>query len=149
MTVVAPEWAADLFGIPFKDRGRTYEAADCWGVLRLGLAKPRFGVHLPELAEGYAGTEAPDGPQIATMIRAQLDRGIWHPIAKGAEGEGDGILIRMHGFAMHVGMVLVPSLGVHTMTTTGSVLLRYREFLHRDTVLGFYRHQDLMDRAHA
>lgn len=143
--IVAPDWAAPFVGVPFEDRGRSLDAADCWGVFRLVLLR-RFGVALPDIPEGYAGTEAADAPQIAALVRDELGRGVWHPVAAGAERPGDGILIRMHGQPMHVGVVLVPGLGLHTLTTTGSVLLRYREMMYRNTVLGFYRHAELMDR---
>lgn len=148
MTVVAPEWAADLIGIPFKDRGRDHSGADCWGVLRLALMKPQFGVELPLIDEGYAGTEREDGPQVVDLIREELARGSWHPVAKGKERSGDGILMRFNGYPMHVGVVLVPGLGLSSISSLGSYVLRYREILTKDTVLGFYRHADLMGEAH-
>ena len=34
---VLPGWVRDYVGIPFRERGRTPEGADCWGLVWLAL----------------------------------------------------------------------------------------------------------------
>jgi cell wall-associated NlpC family hydrolase len=138
-----PAWARDYIGIPFRDLGRDRQGCDCWGHHRLILME-RAGILLPD-EDRYEGTTSKeDGDVIEGIIKGGL--GDYGPrIEPGAERCLDGILFRIEGYPMHVGTVLAPGVAIHCIEGSGARLMHYRLPRYRHIVLGFYRHQSLLE----
>lgn len=117
MTMAA--WWSDYVGIPFVDHGRNRSGCDCWGLVRLVLAE-RFGINLPSLADGYDSTEQRTILQhliegkAPVLGFAQVDLDQAQP--------GDVLVIRQLGAACHVGIMVTPSLLLHTEEGKGAVI---------------------------
>jgi cell wall-associated NlpC family hydrolase len=145
-----PAWVAGYIGIPFVERGRGRDGADCWGLARMIWAE-RFGLDLASFDGAYETTE--EGEAIG---RALTERGTetpeWLEVAPGAERAGDGVL--MTGFyradgalakaPIHVGVVVAPGALIHIERGTDAALGRYRDDRRlARRVVGFWRHHTL------
>lgn len=131
-----PAWAADYIGIPFARLGRTREGCDCWGLLNLifaerspmGPLRPYEGVHW------FKGQSAklisPDAVAYASNFQEV-------PIA--AARLWDGLLLRMRGHPIHVGLVLTDEFMIHTTDEDGVCIERYRSALWEKRVVACYR----------
>jgi cell wall-associated NlpC family hydrolase len=124
-------------GIPFLDKGRTFEGCDCWGLLRLVYWHER-GVQLPSFCERYQ-TDA-DRAAVAALIADELTP--WQELQPGREQPFDGVLMQDRGSAHHIGMVADRSGRLlHVEHGRSSVIVSYRNGLISHRVLGFYRHR--------
>ena len=133
--MIAP-WARQYFGIPFKPHGRDRGGLDCWGLLRL-VYMDQFGIDLPSFSERYASTE--DEKELGRLISGEL--GPWRPVTGGEELPGDGVLLRVKGEPMHVGVVIGGGFMMHVMRGMDVARERYQSRGWRKRVLGFYRHE--------
>lgn len=142
--------AAPFIGIPFAEHGRDRSGCDCWGLVRLVLAD-WHGIALPPYTAGYADTM--DIAAIDAMISGAAARPPWREIAGGDIGaivpgqvrRGDGVLIRMRGRPVHVGVVVAYPHFLHIEDGIDSQMARVNEARWRHRVLGFYRHEQLDD----
>jgi len=148
-----PAWAGPYIGIPFADKGRTMEAADCYGIGKL-IFKRELGIELPDVQD-YDGTGPEDAEHITALMNAARESGDWIkvPFNKGAarsewpERPFDIIEIRVEGFPDHIGVVAEPGVAIETRDTpSGCRALYYREQLWGNVILGFRRHRLLLNR---
>lgn len=145
-----PAWAARFVGIPFKERGRGRDGADCWYFVHLVL-KEQFGLHVPTY-DGVGWVEGGDREALARFMAER--RSEWRPIAEGAERPGDVILLRVFGQPIHVGVVAAPPLMLHCEQGTDSCLAFYERRPWRfrladgrwvTRIEGFFRHASVAD----
>ncbi len=111
-------WWDQYVGVPFESRGRTLDAADCYGLLRLVYAA-ELGVELPELLV-YESTNA--RRTMGELIRTQ-------PLLMGFKGVDidtvqpfDVLVIRNGGFDCHLGIVVSARAMLHTEAGKGAVV---------------------------
>ena len=139
-----PEWAGQYVGIPYIDYGRDQIGADCWGLVRLILTE-QCGLELPENA-----IDPNRGDLCEQVIRHDIKD--WFPIEAGHELALDPVIMsgcygdgrNMKRAAMHLGVVVVPGVLIHTTEETGgAVLLRYRERRAGHDIVAFYRHRSM------
>lgn len=145
-----PAWVAEYIGLPWQPKGRDRGGVDCWGLAWL-VAAERFGLTLPLYLAGYDGAARADVEDIGRLVAAEL--GPWRPIvapdpatgalAFGAERPGDFLLIRQHGHACHVGIVVAPGWMLHIEEGIDSVTVDYDGRVWRRRVVGVYRHARL------
>lgn len=88
--------------IPFKERGRDYDGADCYGLYYL-FARDEHGVQVPSYVESYA--TCMDKDEIAAIIR-QETASTWDPIAQHDVQSGDLVVLRIAGDPWHCGVML-------------------------------------------
>lgn len=131
-----PAWVASYIGIPFKAKGRDRDGADCWGLFRL-LYLEQYGIELPLYLEGYEGTDRADRKDVARLIASRPPE--WRPVAAGDERLGDGIVLRMDGEEMHVGLVVARATMLHILEGINSTAERYDGPIWRQRVVGFHR----------
>lgn len=131
-------WAAQYVGIAFEEKGRGARV-DCWGLLWRVYREVR-GIELPQFLESYEGTHGDGMRQIAEAIRANESH--WMRIQPGSEREFDGVLVRMMGLPMHVGIVIAPGQMLHVMEGYTARIDRYRTRIWEKKILGFYRYAD-------
>lgn len=132
-----PGWCARFIGAEFEARGRG-PRYDCWGMAR-AVWQEQFGLDVPSYAEGYATTN--DREEIAALIRGAL--GPWRPVALEEARAGDGLLLRMQGEPMHVGVIVAPGRFLHVIQGANACLDDYRRPQWARRVLGVYRHEAL------
>jgi cell wall-associated NlpC family hydrolase len=121
-------------GIPFADKGRTFDGCDCWGLVRLVLAELR-GIALPSYSEQYVAAE--DRRALSELIAGEL--GPWREVPDGSEQPFDAVLMREGRFARHIGLVIAPGRLLHVEQGRTSCIERYRDGVIRPRVVGFYR----------
>lgn len=129
---------AQYIGIPFVPHGRGREGLDCWGLLRL-IYKEQVGVELLSYSEAYGSTN--DEAHLGALISGKLPEK-WSEIPEGQERPGDGILLRLKGQPMHVGVIVAPGVFIHIHEGVNACLERYRRSAWKNRVIGFFRHRD-------
>ena len=132
-----PAWTADYVGLPFKEGGRDRQGLDCYGLLRL-VINDRFAGAVPEY-EGIAYRADADKDLLAALMDERVR--LWMPIRVGEEQPGDGILLRVMGRPIHVGVVVAKGWMLHVEKDCDSLLERFTAGSRWERrVLGFYRH---------
>jgi len=132
---VDSRWAKWI-GIPFKDRGRSKDGVDCFGLVWLALFE-EFGLRVPSYAEEYA--DAYDRVEVAGLIAGEVVSR-WRPIAAGEEQPGDVLVFRMLWRPSHVGLIIAHSLFIHCREGVNSCLEHYDAPSWRHRIEGIYRY---------
>lgn len=131
------DWYNKYVGTPFKEKGRTLDGFDCWGLFKHIYANDHPGkIILPGYEEFYDTTN--DRDKLADVIFDETHK---HWQSKDAGIEFDAIILRMRGVPMHVGIVTKPGHMLHCALGIGTVHERYDGTRWKDKVLGFYRYE--------
>jgi cell wall-associated NlpC family hydrolase len=127
-------WAAPYVGLPYAPHGRARTGVDCYGLVALVLAEV-FGIEIPH----YAYAHAKDWGGIAAAVRTGLDD--WMPIATEEVRPGDGVVLRLRGLPLHVGLVVdtQPLTMLHVLDGINTCCQRLDTPIWAPRVLGFYR----------
>lgn len=132
-----PDWAKNYVGIPFKENGRDRDGCDCWGLLTM-IWQQEFGKPLPEYT-GHRwkphGSAKEIGPDVSDYVSQ------FTLIKPEQAVMGDGVLIRMRGHPLHVGLVLEPGWMIHSHEEADSCIEDYRRPTWERRILGFYRYR--------
>lgn len=120
-------------GLPWKDRGRTSDGCDCWGLLRIVYAK-ELGIELPDYSGDY------DTVADRTVVAGLIDDGIsdWVPVIPGTEQPLDAILIRQSPW--HIGVIVRRGLMLHMPRNQTSCIEPYDTGRWSRRVEGIYRY---------
>jgi murein DD-endopeptidase len=122
-----------LVGIPYLQNGRSYEGADCWGIVFLyyrdilGRSVPSYVAEMDD-REFRRGTGA--------VVEEERARG-WVAISEPAAG--DVVLMRNGAHHNHVGIYLDGRRTLHTDGPGLSAIERLDALHLRSRVSGFYR----------
>jgi lipoprotein Spr len=136
--VEIPAWCERYIGIPFLDRGRTREGADCWGLARLILDEV-FHIALPSYEMRY--TTSIDHVAIARLFFEETTSPRWHRVLLSGARCPDVLSLTVMG-ASHVGVVVAPERFLHTLPGRQSCIERLKPmWTHR--VDAVYRHSEL------
>lgn len=139
----APAWCAPFIGAPYSDDGQEPGSFNCWTLFRAGL-KAGFGLEL----EDYGGpvwsgrSNARALAEAAEAHAAQfrlLATGAQWRAGKRPEQPGDGILIRLSGEPVHVGLVVAKGSMLHIDRGIDACVERYDGPLWVHRLVGFYR----------
>ena len=125
-------WANDYVGIPYQNRGRTREGADCWGLACLVYAA-ELGMILPALSNRYAN--AADASEVGALAMDQAP--LWEEVRD--VRPLDLVLLRIGAHACHVGIVVEPGLMLHLLRGCNAVIERYDGPLWERRVVGVFR----------
>lgn len=128
----------EFLGIPWADHGRTWDGADCWGLLVL-IYRDVLGVELPHYADAYV--TAADRRVCAQAIAG--NRGDWVEVPAGQERRYDGVLMFEGREARHIGLVVDPGYLIHMVPGHESVVENYRTGPLSRRLAGFFRHEAL------
>ncbi len=133
---MVPDWVAEYIGIPYVEDGRDRAGLDCFGLLGL-IWRERYGADLLRY-DGPHWRKGADPREIGAAIAHEVSR--YAEIAAGEEKEGDGIILRMRGHPLHLGLVVSPGWMVHVHETAASCLENYRGMAWNRRVIGFRRY---------
>jgi len=132
--------ASKYVGLKFKNRGRTIEGVDCWGLVRL-IYKEHFDIVLPSYEDDYASSHN----ILETKEAIETYSKEWQNIVAGKEQFGDVIVMRLSGYPTHVGFVLENGKMLHIIEGTDAVVENYHSRLWQHRIVGFYRHKELLN----
>lgn len=142
--MATPKWVKDYVGIPFVDGGVSHEEADCWGLLSMVLSE-QYGVEVDDFEPRPIYSRDPANLEaVEAYGRMQMESGQWIRGSLALTKPGDGILLRIAGLPMHVGIVVGNGWMLHTEEGVSSCMERYTSPLWNRRVLGVYRHADLV-----
>ncbi len=131
-----PPWTADYVGLPFKAGGRDRTGLDCYGLFALVL-REQFGKEIPAY-DGFGFNQGCDRAALAAFIEAHRED--WTEVPPGEERPGDGILLRLLGHPIHVGVVIGKGWMLHVEDGIDACLERYDGPRWSRRVMGCYRH---------
>lgn len=134
---MVPDWCNKFVGLPYASGGRTRDGVDCWGLFNMVWAE-EFGRPMPDY-DGLAWAKGADAEEVARCARAYSDRFL--PIAPGEEKCGDGVLFRMRGVPLHLGMVVYPGKMLHIEDGADACIEAYSSFQWSKRIIGFYRYE--------
>lgn len=129
-----PDWAARYIGVPYVEKGRDLDGADCWGITRLAL-QDQFGLAgLPSYADNYESSM--DRTSVAAVVESALELG-WkreeEPFA------GALVIIQLAGRPWHCGTMLNARWMLHSLPRINSVCERIDGLTWARRIVGFYR----------
>jgi len=126
-------------GIPFLDKGRTIEGLDCWGLLCL-IYKEQFNIELPTFIDEYP--TATNFAEVGSLIESNMHT--WIKIEQDTRRVGDGILMRLFGYPVHVGILVDKQRMIHVFRGTNTCLQRIYGTSWKKRIHGIYRHPNLV-----
>jgi cell wall-associated NlpC family hydrolase len=134
-----PDWVVPYIGLPWQMLGRTREGLDCWGLVRLVLAE-RWGVAVPAFdGAGWTGQrKAEDIAAFARFITGHMPD--WKSVGWVGRREGDGVLLRVRGRPVHIGLIVAPEWFLHILSGHNAAVERFDSIVWRDRIAGAYRH---------
>lgn len=130
-------WWNKYVGIPFEEKGRTAQACDCWGLVRL-IYKNELGIDLPSYDEHYRHTN--DTEMIDGHINTVYTENWSHPETP---QPFDIVILKRRGIPMHVGVVTNAGNMIHCESGIGAVIERYNSIRwnYGKNVVGFARYE--------
>lgn len=131
-----PTWAAQYVGLPYKPLGRDRDGVDCWGLLAL-VWREQLGRELPDYS-ALRWDKGADAKVVGAGAREYASQFV--PVHPGQERLGDGVLLRLRGHPLHVGVVLTPGWMLHTHESANSCVESYTLSLWKNRVIGIYRY---------
>jgi cell wall-associated NlpC family hydrolase len=120
--------------VPFAEKGRDMNGADCWGLLTMIFLDQRK-IELPGYEWCYEHTNDREA-LAAAMERERIGR--WVQVEN--PQEFDVPLLRMRGVPMHVGVVTKPGYMIHCAKDINTVHERYDSMRWKNSVVGFFRY---------
>ena len=134
-------WSNQYISVPFEEKGRTKDGADCWGLVMLIYAD-LLGIELPSCLD-YSNTK--DKLSVSSVIKDESAKN-WQRIEIGQEQEFDIPVFRLSGVPMHVGVVIKPGTMIHCERGCGTYHTEYnkeKQWINR--LEGFYRYAKSTD----
>jgi len=130
-------WWNEYVGIPYQEKGRARDGADCWGLVRL-VYKDQYGIELPSFTEVY---EAKDKEQIAELFATQREG--WEPTTE--PKEGDVVAMRVFGEITHVGVIAAPGTFLHVRRGISAAIERLDTPMWKHRIEGFFKYSEKKD----
>ncbi len=131
------EFTARAIRVQFMDKGRDWDAWDCWGMCRVFYRDVK-GVALPSYAESYqdAGHSVESRKVLSALFAANM--GAWRRVD--APEPGDVVSLNIGGRPIHVGLALGGGLMLHTERRINTVIERLDSPMWARRIEGFYRY---------
>ena len=131
---MTPSWPDKYVGIPFEDKGRDHNGADCWGLLRL-VYMDQLNICLDDFSADYVC--ARDVENIRAIIRVQTWLN-WMRVK--LPREFDAVLIQINGDPWHCGVYIGDYNFLHTDRKTDAIIERTDAPRWQPRIQGFYRY---------
>jgi probable lipoprotein NlpC len=131
-------WSSRYIGIPWLAGGRSFEAADCYGLAYL-VYREELGIELRSYDQFYVTAE--EREEIAELIAGGMARGPWREVEIDDAREFDGVIIRRGGFASHIGVVVSHGLMLHVSAGQPACVERFLTGHWRPAIATVLRHE--------
>lgn len=134
LALLPPPTIGTYVGLPFKDGGRDRAGIDCWGLIRLVYAE-LWGLDLPDLSGRYD-----DLSRHQDLAQLYWDHAAgWQGVEPSDLRLGDLLLLRIEGWASHVGMIVSRTKMLHAELREAATLEDFDSRLWRPRHHGFFR----------
>lgn len=120
--------------IPYVNKGRAMDGADCWGLVRL-IYKDHLGILLPS----YEGVDAENEEETTGMILRGRESGDWVEIGFPDRQPYDLVLMQCRGTPWHIGLTVDPFNFIHAHPIRGMNLCPFSDKSWSRRRLGLYR----------
>lgn len=149
-------WWSWLTAVPFRDRGRGPDGADCWG-----LAMLVYGHHLGIALEDRPGLSSHDPAGVRAAAMRGLSQGSWNRVQAGREAPFDlAVVWRPYRSTsgglgigpIHCGVVTRPGRLIHCDPDCGTTEIAYAPEPHltlQSRRIEFFRHRECLPRGAA
>ena len=141
---MSSKWAESYMTLSFRDGGRDFPAVDCWGLVRLVLAR-EAGIALPT----YGDISARDLMKVAHEMGSAQRAGPWRPVT-GLCRALDVAAMRANPTAtgprravVHVGVLTGPDRLMHIEEGSGVHHVAVSHRAVRPRIVGYWRHEAL------
>jgi probable lipoprotein NlpC len=131
-------WSARLVGLPWRERGRSRDGVDCYGLAVLAFREVH-GIELAGFEDAYASVA--ELAEISALISGNSAQWPWRPVQ--AAREFDVALFRRGHLQTHVGIVVDANRMLHIEQDREAIVETFTSGRWRHRHLGFYRHADL------
>lgn len=121
-------WTDCWIGLPYEEIGRTAEGFDCLGLF-IALHRAR---HRRELADPMISMT-----QAARTRFVDSQRPVWRAV-DAVQSEGDAVLFRVRGLALHVGYAISATHMLHVEDAALSVIEDFTTMKWRSRLEGIY-----------
>lgn len=126
-------WYERYVNVPFLDKGRDENGADCWGLASV-IYKNELKITLPDYLEFYENTN--EREKLSALISSESQS---HWVSVKEPKEFDVVVLNMRGVPMHVGIVTKPNHMIHCARGIGTTHEHYGTARWKHKVMGFYR----------
>ncbi len=142
MSTYPPEWSGQFVDIPFVDRGRSLDGADCYGLCYI-VYKIRWGIEIPKHTDEYESVS--EWQNLMRLVHKYEREEFWVPIEKPREGAI--AKLRVRGRPIHFGLVVSSDWMLHTDEDVYSQHERFDNIIWRTPgkILGYSIHRDLLN----
>ncbi len=120
--------------IPFAEKGRSLDGVDCWGLLQI-IYREELGIELPSYLECY--NETSERQKLSELVEEQATN-YWRDVDD--PKEFDVIIMKIHGFESHLGLVVRKGVMIHCEEGVGVSIVRYDGMRWKQRVRRFVRH---------
>jgi len=124
---------SDYIGIPYKERGRSLDGVDCWGLVCLMYAD--MDINVPSYLHEYITSS--DIDSVATAINKNKSN--WRKVE--APDVGDVLVFNIMGFPCHVGVYVGQGDFIHSFRGTAVCLERLNSISWSRRLSEVYRWQ--------
>ena len=136
-------WSRKYLEIPWKEKGRDFDGADCWGQLRL-VYRQELLIELPDYTEEYVSNF--DYPSVAEAFTRLLLRD-WIAVTDPLPMHGVLLWDRDPALPTHCGVVVEPGSLMTVSRERGAVVAEHETNtvlgrFYRQRIVGFYRHRE-------
>jgi len=133
-------WYDKYINVPFKSGGRSIDAADCWGLIRIILFQ-ECGIDLPD----YGEISTEDLKRIAQTMTVRKDDELWQDIKLGEQKAFDVVVMRRSGSRMvcHVGIMINDKQLIHVEKGTDSAIVSINDWTVRERIECIRRHTQI------
>lgn len=126
----------DFVGVPYADRGRTLDGADCWGLVCLVYAGC-LGIALPTYEDLYQPIADRDALDLANLINEK--RSLFVPLALRPD-MFDLVLLNIGGVPCHVGICTGDDRMLHVQRGFESWVEPLNRPRWKNRIAGYYRY---------
>jgi cell wall-associated NlpC family hydrolase len=126
-------------GIPFRDRGRAMDGANCWGLIVLFFER-ELCIQLPAFDDRAAALTDLERSELSLVVAGVRDDGAWLDVAQGQHRPGDVVLFRIAGELAHMGIVSAPDRFLHMRLRQDAGFESLSSLLWARRIASFHRH---------
>ncbi len=138
--MILDEFMDRAWDVPFKEKGRSYDGWDCWGLVYVAY-RDLYNINLPEYTGEYHSTRRRE--ELQSLISMNKDE-TWE--LHDPHEPGDVVLVRMMGRNCHIGLMLKDWNMLHVQDGVATIIEPINcppwRCAAYDKVEGIYRHVD-------
>lgn len=125
-----------LFLIPYVKGGRSWDGADCWGLVQI-CYEEFFNIDLPK----FFGIEFDSAKYTSKIVMSELPKNGFEKVDK--PKFGDLTLINLNNCPVHIGFMLNDQEIIHTSNGNGVILSDINDSKYSKRIYGYYRYRNL------